>query len=84
MKTEFALLLTYEKPVMTLEQLAELMGVTSRTLENNIYAQKCPIPMFKLGNKWHGHVTDVAAYIDEQRVAALNSLDHREVKTRKR
>lgn len=74
MKTEFALLLTYEKPVMTLEQVAELMGLVPRTLENNIYAQKCPIPMFKLGNKWHGHITDVAGYIDEQRAAAVKLL----------
>ncbi|MDO8770464.1 MAG: pyocin activator PrtN family protein [Burkholderiaceae bacterium] len=74
MKTEFALLLTYDRPVMTLEQVAELMGLSPRTLENNIYAQKCPIPMFKLGNKWHGHITDVAGYIDEQRAVAVKLL----------
>lgn len=61
---------------MTLEQVAELMGLAPRTLENNIYAEKCPIPMFKLGNKWHGHIADVAVYIDKQRAAAVKFLEN--------
>lgn len=74
MKTELALLMTYDKPVMTLEQVAEIMGLAARSLENKIYANECPIPMFKLGNKWHGHVSDMAGYIDNQRLDATNSL----------
>ena len=69
--------MTYEKPVMTLEQVASLMGLGARTLENKIYAEDCPLPMFKLGSKWHGHVADVAAYIDSQRALARKQLEAR-------
>lgn len=64
----------HESPVMTLDQVAALMGIGPRALENNIYAEKCPIPMFKLGSKWHGHVSDVAKYIDAQRADATALL----------
>ena len=74
MKTEFALLLTHEKPVMTLDQVADLMGLAPRSLENKIYAEECPIPMFKIGNKWHAHIGDVAGYIDAQRATATDLL----------
>ena len=74
MKTELALLLTYGNPVMQLDQVAELMGIGSRTLENRIYAEECPVPMFKIGNKWHAHITDVASYIDKQRADAMKLL----------
>ena len=63
--------MTYEKPVLTLDDVAELMGIAARSLENKIYAQECPVPMFKLGNKWHCHVNDFANYIDTQREAAM-------------
>ncbi len=74
MKTEMALLLTYDKPVMTLEELATLMGLGSRSLENKIYAGECPVATFKIGNKWHAHITDVAKYIDDQRAEAIKAM----------
>jgi hypothetical protein len=74
MKTELALLLAHDSPVMTLEQLAELMSLAPRSLENKIYAGECPIPTFKIGNKWHAHISDVAVYIDSQRAAAMKLL----------
>lgn len=73
MKTELALLLQYEKPTLSAAQVADLLDITERTLENQIYAEKCPIPMFKMGSKWVAHVTDVAAYIDRQRDDARNA-----------
>jgi hypothetical protein len=72
MKTALALLMTYEKPILTLENVAELMGIGSRSLENKIYSQECPVPMFKVGSKWHCHVNDLANYIDTQREQAIN------------
>lgn len=75
MKTEFALLLQYERPTMTCKEVADILGIGERTLENQIYDQRCPIPMFKIGSKWAAHVSDVAAYIDGQRAAALKELD---------
>lgn len=74
MKTELALLLTYSCPIMTAAEVAELMGITERTLDNKIYAQSCPIPMFKLGAKHAAHISDVAKYIDAQRAAAIELL----------
>lgn len=74
MKTELALLLTYNSPVMMADEIAKLMGITERTLENKIYAQGCPIPMFKIGNRYAGHIADVAKYIDDQRAGAMELL----------
>lgn len=73
MKTELALLLHYERPTLTGPEVADLLGITERTLENQIYEQRCPIPMFKVGSKWAAHITDVAVYIDRQRADARNS-----------
>lgn len=75
MKTELALLLTHDSPTMTAPQVADLLGITERSLENQIYAQRCPIPMFKIGNKFAAHITDVAEYIDKQRAEALKAND---------
>jgi hypothetical protein len=75
MKTELALLLTHDTPVMTLEEVAALFGVASRTLENRIYRKDCPIPMFKVGGNWAAHISDVAKYIDAQREDALKLLE---------
>lgn len=74
MKTELALMLQADGPLMTLEQVADLLEIAPRSLENNIYAQKCPIPMFKVGSKFKAHVRDVAQYIDSQRDAAMELL----------
>ena len=74
MKTELALLLTHDGPTMTHEQVADLLGIGSRTLENRIYANECPVPMFKVGTKWAAHISDVAAYIDKQRDDAKKLL----------
>lgn len=74
MKTELALLLTHDKPIMPAAEVAELLGISERTLENQFYAQRCPIPLFKVGSKLAAHITDVAAYIDKQRADALQLL----------
>lgn len=73
-KTELALLIHYERPTLTGPEVAELLGIGDRTLENQIYNQQCPIPMFKVGSKWAAHVADVAAYIDTQRAEAMKEL----------
>jgi len=74
MKTELALLLTYDGPTMTAAQVAELLGIGERSLENQIYAERCPIPMFKVGNKFAAHISDVADYIDSQRAEARKAM----------
>ena len=74
MKTELALLLTYSQPTMTLEQVADLMRLTPKTLENRHYSRTSPIPLFKVGSQLQAHITDVAAYIDAQRAGAIELL----------
>jgi hypothetical protein len=74
MKTEFALLLQYGQPTMTLEQVADLMRLKPKTLENQHYARIAPVPLFKVGNQLHAHISDVAEYIDAQRAVALELL----------
>ncbi|WKB52978.1 pyocin activator PrtN family protein [Eleftheria terrae] len=75
MKTELALLMTNDgNPVMSLKQVADLLGITERTAENKIYAKTFPIPVFKLGTKWAAHVSDLAKHIDEQREDATRLL----------
>jgi hypothetical protein len=72
-KTELALLLQYERPTLNAAEVADLLDITERSLENQIYAERCPIPMFKMGSKWAAHVADVAEYIDRQRADARNA-----------
>jgi len=75
MKTVLALLMMNEgRPVMTLKDVADIMGITERTAENKVYAQEFPIPVFKLGSKWVAHVHDVANHIDAQRAGAITLL----------
>lgn len=74
MKTELALLLHYGQPTMTLEQVADLMRLKPKTLENQHYARTAPVPLFKVGNQLHAHISDVAGYIDEQRAGAMKLL----------
>ncbi len=77
MKTELALLLLHDGPTMPAKEVADLMGIGERTLENKIYASECPIPMFKIGNKFNAHIADVAKYIDSQRAEATKLLQDR-------
>lgn len=74
MKTEMALLLmTDGKPMMTLQQLAELRGIDYRTAQNQVAARRHPIPVWKDGVTYFAHVSDVARWIDEQREEALKA-----------
>lgn len=74
MKTELALLMMYETPLLSREQVAELMGITRETMSNMLSAESVPIPMFKVGPRWCGHVSDMANYIDSQRAAATQRM----------
>lgn len=76
MKTDlYLLMLTDGNPLMSIEKVSDLTGLNKRTIENRIYDQTFPIPMFKLaGATWHAHVADVAKYIDKQRAGATDLL----------
>ena len=77
MRTEMMLLIqTDGRPTLNLSEVAQLLNLAPRSLQNKIYAQQLPFPMFKLGDSgdWSAHISDVAGYIDEQREAALKAL----------
>lgn len=64
------LVMTDGRPVMTLKEVAKLRNLTERSLLNQIYAESCPVPMWKDGGGWFAHVSDVATWIEEQREKA--------------
>lgn len=77
MKTELMLLLqTDGRPTMNLSEIAGLLNLDPRTVQNKIYAGRMPFPVFKLGvsGDWVAHISDVATYIDQQRAAASKDL----------
>jgi predicted DNA-binding transcriptional regulator AlpA len=77
MKTEMMLLIqTDGRPTLSLPEIAQLLGVGSRTVQNKIYERRLPFPVFKLGDsgEWVAHISDVAGYIDSQRDEATKLL----------
>ena len=77
MKTDLMLLLqTDGRPIMNMADLAKLLSIGTRSLQNLIYRGALPFPVFKLADsgEWVVHVTDVAKHIDEQREAAIRAL----------
>ena len=79
MKTELMLLITTDgSPTMTVTQVAKILNVDPRTIQNKIYKKDIPFPMFKLGDSggWSAHVSDVANYIDTQRESAAKEAIH--------
>lgn len=68
MQAEFLLLAIYNKPVLTLEQVCEVVGVGIATA----YVQRSngtfPIPM--MGKPLRADIRDVAKYLDEIRKTA--------------
>lgn len=75
MKTELYLLLqTDGRPIMNVGELASLLNLTPRSLQNQVYAGRCEIPTFKLGGGLVAHVADVAKYIDGKRAEAVKEV----------
>lgn len=75
MKTEFMLLsLTDGRPSMSLHEIAKLRGIDFRTAQNKVYDKTLGIPVWKDGGKWFAHVSDVAQWMDAQRVDARHAL----------
>lgn len=76
MKTDlYLLMLTEGNPVMSIKQLADLLGLSQRTVENKHYRQDLSIPLFKIeGGGLFAHVSDVSKHIEDQRAAAVKML----------
>nr|WP_315203987.1 pyocin activator PrtN family protein [uncultured Albidiferax sp.] len=78
MKTELMLLIQSDgRPVLNVADLASLLSMTERSIQNRIYKRAMPFPVFKLADSggWMAHVSDVAAYIDVQRDDAARAMN---------
>ncbi|GEM_PF-2829869 len=70
------LLILANGPVLRLDEVADLLNLNVRSLQNKIYRREVPFPMFKMleSGSWVAHVSDVAAYIDSQKRDAEEAL----------
>lgn len=77
MRTKFALLLlTDGRPTMTHAEFAQLRHKSPRTIQNEIYARRNPVPFWKDGAEYLCSVSDVASWLDGQRRDAISNRPH--------
>lgn len=62
-----AYLLEKYGPRLTVEQLAEVLGLKPGTVYNQISAQTFPVPTYVEGNKRFADYRDVASHLDQCR-----------------
>jgi hypothetical protein len=65
-----AYLLERYGPRLGTDELAQVLGVTPKTLGNKLYRGEVPLPTYKDNGKVWADVRDVAAYLDECRARA--------------
>jgi excisionase family DNA binding protein len=66
--------------ILTLQELAELLKLSERTIYN--YAQRGVIPGIKIGAAWRFRKGDVDQWLEEQRRITDESTSKRGVKAR--
>ncbi|MDK9689203.1 pyocin activator PrtN family protein [Halomonas sp. LC1] len=78
MKTEFLLLACYEKPLIPLDVFCQdIMGIGLQTARNRMAQGTFPVPLTRTARQPMIHVSDAAAYIDQQRESAEKPLKGR-------
>jgi hypothetical protein len=70
MNSEFLLLAKYQKPRLSLAELADFMGVSLHRAQNMKSAGELPVPVYKEGRNVYADLRDVAAYLDAMRDSA--------------
>ena len=70
MNSEFLLLAKYQKPRITMAELADFMGVSLHRAQNMKSAGELPVPVYKEGRNVYCDLRDVAAYLDVMRESA--------------
>lgn len=76
MNTELMLLLyTDGRPILHLREIAGLLGIEPKMVQRAIHSSAMPFPCFTLGVSpdYVAHVSDVAAYLDDQRRTAIRN-----------
>jgi len=73
----------FNKPIIDLSELSELLVIPKRTLQQSIYTGRFEVPTFALGRKRMCRLSDLAAYIDAQcaesaaEIAYINGISKR-------
>ncbi|MFY2843620.1 helix-turn-helix domain-containing protein [Achromobacter ruhlandii] len=70
MNSEFLLLAKYQKPRLSLAELADFLGVSLHRAQNMKSAGELPVPVYKEGRNVYCDLRDVAAYLDAMRESA--------------
>ncbi|MEC6413654.1 helix-turn-helix domain-containing protein [Achromobacter xylosoxidans] len=70
MNSEFLLLAKYQKPRLSLAELADFLGVSLHRAQNMKSAGELPVPVYKEGRNVYCDLRDVAAYLDAMRECA--------------
>ncbi|MDE1715793.1 pyocin activator PrtN family protein [Chromobacterium amazonense] len=78
MNTSFLLLARYESPVVPLEQIcADYLNLSAKKAQEMASLNKLPFPTFRMNDSQKAprlvHLSDLAEFIDKQRVDAKNA-----------
>ncbi len=68
--TEQYLIDKYNSLTLTTPQLAEVLHMKVKPLQNAISAERCPVHTYKIGKRRVADVRDVAEWMDRQRLSA--------------
>lgn len=79
--TTLELLLQRYSPLLTLEQLGEVLSMSPGSLRNAISAGEFHIPTSRIGKRRYADVRDVAAFLDAQRTKALQERSAEQVQS---
>lgn len=75
MNSEFLLLAKYQKPRLSLGELADFKGVSLHRAQNMKSAGELPVPVYKEGRNVYCDLRDVAAYLDAMRESARQAFE---------
>jgi hypothetical protein len=71
------LIAKFNKPIIELNEMSELLSIPKRSLQQSIYQGRFEVPTFALGRKRMCRLSDLAAYIDAQ--CALSAAEIKEL-----
>lgn len=63
-----------QKPYYTTTELAEIMGLTVKSLHNAFHADRFPIPTYKLGKKRVADKEVVRHFFEQKRIEGLQEF----------
>jgi len=63
-----------EKPYLSMPELAELFGLTTKSLHNSLHHSRFPVPTYKMGKFRVADKAVVKAYFDAQRQKGLAAV----------